>query len=107
MLLFITSSSGAICFFCLAGATLGLGSNFKAALWTERYGRQQVAMIRSISTSAMVLSTALSPPLFGFILDNGYSFSVLIWGAIILVLFASYTHYFIYKKQALLVSPCA
>ena len=107
MLLFATSSYGAICFFCLAGATLGLGSNFKAALWAERYGRQQVAMIRSIATSAMVLSTALSPPLFGFILDEGYSFSVLTWGAIILVLFASCTHYFIYKKHALLTSRYA
>jgi MFS family permease len=99
MVLFVQSSLGTLCFFCLAGATLGLGSNFKAAIWAERYGRKKVAMIRSISTSAMVLSTALSPPLFGFILDAGYPFSVIMQGSIALVLLASGTHYFIYKRK--------
>lgn len=104
IMLFMKTPLGALIFFCLAGATLGLGTNFKGVIWVELYGRQKVATIRSISTTAMVISTALSPPLFGRILDASYPFSILIQASIAFIIFTASIHYLIstrYEQTAL------
>ncbi|MFD1215762.1 MFS transporter [Microbulbifer celer] len=44
-----------------------------SALWPERYGSSHLGAIRAVSQSAMVLSTAASPLLAGFLLDRGWS----------------------------------
>ena len=44
-----------------------------SALWPERYGSTHLGAIRSISQSSMVLSTAASPLLLGFLLDSGWT----------------------------------
>lgn len=42
-----------------------------SALWPERYGSTHLGAIRSVSQASMVLSTAASPLLLGFLLDQG------------------------------------
>ncbi|MGK0184176.1 MAG: MFS family permease [Halioglobus sp.] len=90
----------AFCFYGLAGGTLGLGTNFKGALWSEIYGPSVVGGVRSVASSAMVLATALSPPLFGLILDSGLPFSVIIWICILLVWSTSYFNYYISQHRS-------
>ena len=41
--------------------------------WSEIYGTRNLGAIRSITISLMVFSTALSPILFGFLIDFGLS----------------------------------
>jgi MFS family permease len=55
----------------LMGLTLGISGNLKTALWTEMYGSEAVGTIRSMFSSLMVFSTALSPFLMGWLIDKG------------------------------------
>lgn len=59
----------------LTGVSVGLGSTIKTALLAEVYGTRNLGAIRSVSATVMVVSTALSPVLFGFLLDHGFNFT--------------------------------
>lgn len=69
------SSLGPYFLFALAGATAGAGGSIKTALLNEVYGSQHLGSIRSFATSIMAFSTAVSPLLFGMLLDLDYGFS--------------------------------
>jgi MFS family permease len=73
----------------LLGMTLGVSGNIKTALWTEMYGAESVGTIRSMFSSLMVFSTALSPFMMGWLIDNGTTISSILLWAIISVVFAS------------------
>jgi len=67
------------------GITLGMSSNVKSALYAELYGTRNLGTIKSMFSSAMVFSTATSPFLFGWLLDNGFSFNYILVGALFLI----------------------
>ncbi|MBC3765990.1 hypothetical protein [Neptunicella marina] len=58
---------------------LGLGMSIAGilitAMWAEVYGTQNLGSIRSLVSSLSILSTALSPVLFGYLLDHHTSVS--------------------------------
>ena len=56
----------------LFGATMGAGGTIKSALWAEVYGTKMIGTVRSLFSSLMVLSTAVSPFLTGWALDNHF-----------------------------------
>ncbi|MEX1012058.1 MAG: MFS transporter [Balneolaceae bacterium] len=64
-----------VAFFYMAlfGTTMGFGSNVKSALWAELYGTGMIGTVRSLISSLMVLSTAVSPFLVGWMLDADIS----------------------------------
>lgn len=61
----------AFIYMALAGATLGMGGTVKSALWAEMFGTGMIGTVRSLFSSIMVFSTALSPFLLGWWLDSG------------------------------------
>jgi len=79
----------AIAYLTLTGISVGFGSTIKTAVIAEIYGVKSLGGIRSVFATIMILGTALSPLLFGFLLDNGYSFLHIISGGIILVISVS------------------
>lgn len=60
----------------LTGLTLGMSGAAANTLWPERYGVRHIGAIRSVAQAAMVLSTALSPLIVGFMLDADLSAAV-------------------------------
>ncbi|WP_128080448.1 hypothetical protein [Salinivibrio socompensis] len=42
-------------------------------LWAEMYGVSHIGAIRSLVTGMMILSTALSPWIFGIVIDIGWT----------------------------------
>ncbi len=52
------------------GLTLGGGGNINSALFAELYGVRTIGTVRSLFKSLMVFSTAVSPFLMGWLLDN-------------------------------------
>ncbi len=62
----------ALCFL-LFGLSVGSGGPIKSAIWAELYGVLHLGAIKSLFASLMVLSTAASPVLFGWILDRTHS----------------------------------
>lgn len=59
----------AFAYMAFVGITLGIGSNIKSALWAELYGTEFLGTIRSLFSSLMVFSTAMSPFLMGWAID--------------------------------------
>ena len=88
-LLFFNHIYIAIVYLTLTGISVGFGSTIKTAVLAEIYGVQSLGGIRSMFATIMILGTALSPLLFGFLIDHGYSFSYIISGGIVFVIFSS------------------
>jgi MFS family permease len=80
---------GAAGFMALAGVTAGISAIITAAVWAELYGTRHLGAIRSLSVSISVLSTALSPGLFGWLIDHEGSFDGIAAGSAAGVLAAS------------------
>jgi MFS family permease len=80
---------GAAGFMALAGVTAGMSAVMVAAVWAELYGTRHLGAIRAMSVSIIALSTALSPGLFGWLLDRGGSFDGIALGSAVGVLAAA------------------
>lgn len=53
------------------GLTIGSSATITGALWAEAYGTRHLGAIRSFITTLIVISTSLSPVLFGLLIDHG------------------------------------
>lgn len=77
----------AFLYMALMGVTLGFGSTTKSALYAELYGEEMIGTVRSLFASIMVFSTALSPFLMGWMLDNNIAMeSILLMAASTVIL---------------------
>lgn len=68
----------AVIFLSLLGISIGFAGPLTAALWTELYGKKHLGGIRSMVTAFVVVSTALSPVLFGVAIDSNVSLSIIV-----------------------------
>ena len=59
------------------GTASGFQSVVSGALWAELFGVHRMGMVRGVATALMVLSTAVSPPLLGWALQNGVPLTAL------------------------------
>ena len=60
----------------LMGVTMGISGALWGSLLPFVYGTEHLGAIRSLTTTVMVVSTAIGPGLTGFLLDNGISFPI-------------------------------
>ncbi len=60
----------------LFGITLGLSGLLISALWLELYGTAHAGSIRAISTSGMIVASAVGPGIAGVLIDRGISLEV-------------------------------
>lgn len=56
----------------LCGLTVGAGGPIKSSLWPELYGVKHIAAIKSTVTTSVIMMTALSSFLFGWLIDLGH-----------------------------------
>ncbi|MEX2594448.1 MAG: MFS transporter [Anditalea sp.] len=83
--LFISNTWIIFPYMILMGISSGFGNALKAALQVEFFGASYIGSVRSIFTSLTVLSSAVGPAVFGFMIDAGYSFdSVYIFSSFML-----------------------
>lgn len=68
-----------------AGMAQGFEINVKNALYAELYGVTHIGAIRSMMSSLMVMSTAISPALVGYLIDSDVSFTTILNGCLVLV----------------------
>lgn len=61
----------AYAFMASLGMTTGMSGAVQTALWAELYGTRHLGGIKSMLGSMMVVSTAASPPLVGFVVEGG------------------------------------
>ena len=67
------SNFSPVFFFIFLAVTNGTANVLITSTWSEIYGTKNLGAIRSITISLMVFSTALSPVLFGLMIDFGLS----------------------------------
>jgi MFS family permease len=70
----------------LVGLTTGASGSVMSALWAEMYGPSQVASVRSVTTGLVIVSTAVSPAVFGVLLERGLGFDAIQYGGLVLIL---------------------
>lgn len=75
----------AFVYMALIGVTMGFGNATKSALWAELYGEDMIGTVRSLFASIMVFSTALSPFLMGWLLDNNVAIESILFSAFLSV----------------------
>ncbi|MDT8417764.1 MAG: MFS transporter [Lutibacter sp.] len=75
-------------FYALMGLSAGLGNTVKTAMQVEIYGTDNLGKIRSYFSTLLVLSTALGPPVFGFLIDYNFSFNAIMFafGCVVLLI---------------------
>lgn len=78
-----SSSWAAFVYLGLIGATMGLSGTIKSALWAEMYGTKVIGTVQSLFASLMVFSTALSPFLVGWLLDQAVSMNSILMIAVV------------------------
>jgi len=67
-----------ILYMSLCGFNLGISTPFIGALWAELYGVKSLGTVKALLHAAMVLSSALSPLLFGYLIDWGLGIFTLV-----------------------------
>ncbi|WP_069130830.1 MFS transporter [Rhodohalobacter halophilus] len=71
--IFFSGTWTAFVYMGFVGVTLGLSSTFKSSLWAELYGTRMIGTVQSLFAFIMVFSTAMSPFLMGWMLDNNFT----------------------------------
>ncbi|MGY8655929.1 MAG: MFS transporter [Verrucomicrobiia bacterium] len=67
----------------LTGAAQGMAGGLTSSLWAELYGVRHLGAIKSLGGSLAVFGTALSPALFGWLLDRGVGFTPILNGTML------------------------
>tara|TARA_B100000809_G_scaffold19840_1_gene17450 strand:+ start:18818 stop:20041 length:1224 start_codon:yes stop_codon:yes gene_type:complete len=83
----------------LLGTAIGSGSPIVNALWAEVYGTKHIGRIRALMASLAVISTSISPILFGYLIDNGITGSKLFFWLSMYVLLAMFVAFFSYANE--------
>jgi MFS family permease len=71
----------------LMGISLGIGTPFIGTLWAELYGLESLGTVKAFLHACMVFASALSPVIFGYMIDFGLGiFSLCLMSIIIIFL---------------------
>lgn len=78
-----TSNSPFVAFLymVLAGITAGASGSIASAVWAELYGAGNVGRVRSVAASLVVITTAASPALMGWLFQLGVHMTQMVVGA--------------------------
>jgi MFS family permease len=71
------------------GVSIGVYSTLSSPFYAELYGTQHLGSIKSLTTSTMVLATAVAPVLMGWLIDWGVSMEQMALGGLFYTLVAS------------------
>jgi MFS family permease len=91
---FSTHPFAAPAWFCLAGISFGTMTVTISSLWAEVFGIKSLGAIASIVASASVFASAISPFLFGWLLDQGMNVDHLFLSGAVLTIFVSILGFF-------------
>ncbi|GAA5221371.1 MFS transporter [Membranihabitans marinus] len=88
VLAWVPGMLGAGIFLVMTGVTMGLNGVLRSSVVAEIYGIERIGHLQSVFTFMLVLSSAMAPPLYGYMLDLGLSFSSLniITGFLLLII---------------------
>ena len=77
---FVMSPYGFVAYCALSGLSVAFTANTRSSLWPELYGVEHLGSLKGILTGLGVFSTALGPPVLGYLLDIQFPLE-LVFGA--------------------------
>jgi len=89
-LAFLPGILAAVGFLIMFGITIGISGVVKPAILAELYGTNRIGQVRSLYTVVMVISTALAPLIYGYLLDRNISFETIAAGSAIVLVLATF-----------------
>ena len=93
-----THSFAAILYLSLAGITVGMANSLLSSLWAEIYGTVYIGSIKSLVTACMVFASALSPFMFGWVIDFGINIEIIILICTFYTLLSSLILYLLFRN---------
>ena len=85
-----------IIYMSLHGLTLGIGRPFIGSLWAEIYGVESLGTVKALLHAAAVFASALSPLVFGYLIDWGFSIKTIGTISILIIIVSTFVP--IYNK---------
>lgn len=89
LMVFFEAAGAGYAYLALTGVSLGMAEGVHSAMYVEAYGRRHLGGIKSLMGTLMIFTTALSPPLGGWLMDQGYGLAVIFQGCAVMVLVSS------------------
>ncbi len=71
------------------GLSMGITTPFIGALWAELYGVESLGTVKALLHASGVLATALSPLIFGYLIDWGFGILTIAIISIIIIIFST------------------
>ena len=73
----------------LYGLNLGISAPFTGSLWAELFGLESLGTVKALFHAIGVLASALSPVVFGYIIDWGFGIRVICTISLIIIIISS------------------
>ncbi len=70
----------------LFGLTMGIGRPFIGSLWAEIYGVESLGTVKALLHAGAVFSSALSPLVFGYLIDWGFGITTIVTISILIII---------------------
>jgi len=86
VLLFFNNYIFLLVYMSLLGLNIGISAPFLGALWAELYGVESLGAVRAVLHASMVLATALSPLIFGYLIDWGFGILTIVIISILMIM---------------------
>ena len=75
-----------IIYMSLFGLTMGIGRPFIGSLWAEIYGVESLGTVKALLHAGAVFSSALSPLVFGYLIDWGFNIITIVSISILIII---------------------
>ena len=73
----------------LYGFNLGISSPFTGSLWAEIFGLESLGTVKALFHALVVLASALSPVVFGYVIDWGYGVGMISLISLVMIILAT------------------
>ena len=78
-----------IVYMSLYGFNLGISSPFTGSLWAELFGLESLGTVKALFHAIVVLASALSPLIFGYIIDLGFGVGMISFISLTMIIVAT------------------
>ena len=82
----------------MLGLNMGISAPFIGSLWAELYGLESLGAVKALIHACTVFASALSPVIFGYIIDLGMGIITISLISFIIIIFATILS-FIYQNS--------
>ncbi len=78
-----------IIYMSLYGFNLGISAPFTGSLWAELFGLESLGTVKALFHAIVVLASALSPVIFGYIIDWGFGIGLIATICLLMIIISS------------------